>query len=126
MECDGGTQERNRPIAVPAQNGGAECAGNDSETQDCNTDACPGKNLRYYVFSTNKSLYACCLVILMKCTLSMFNLSLESMYIFMTRGHSHFSCLKLSFIITSPCYYSDYMYSPIFQSINKQHVQAIT
>ena len=44
VTCGGGTEERNRTIAVPAQNGGTECAGNNTVMQECNTEACPGKN----------------------------------------------------------------------------------
>ena len=40
VNCGGGTEERNKTIAQPAQNGGTECAGNDTETQACNVDAC--------------------------------------------------------------------------------------
>ena len=41
--CDGGTQMRTRTCTNPEPaNGGAECDGEDHESQDCNTEACPG------------------------------------------------------------------------------------
>ena len=45
--CGGGTEERSRTIAVPAQNGGTECIGNVTETQECNMGDCEGKNTSY-------------------------------------------------------------------------------
>ena len=48
VTCGGGTEERSRTISVPAQNGGTECAGNDTESQECNTDACPGEKQTYF------------------------------------------------------------------------------
>ena len=42
VSCGGGTQERNR-TKVAAQHGGADCVGNDRETQSCNDNVCPGK-----------------------------------------------------------------------------------
>ena len=42
VTCGGGTQERNRTM-TPAQHGGANCTGNDNESQSCNTDGCPGE-----------------------------------------------------------------------------------
>ena len=42
--CGGGTQSRSRECNnPPAANGGDECPDNDpsSETQNCNTEACP-------------------------------------------------------------------------------------
>ena len=47
MFCGGGTEERSRTIAVPAQNGGTECIGNVTETQECNMGDCEGKNTSY-------------------------------------------------------------------------------
>lgn len=38
--CGGGKQTRTRSVVTPAANGGKEC-GSLSETQDCNTQACP-------------------------------------------------------------------------------------
>jgi hypothetical protein len=38
--CGGGIQTRTRDILIPASNGGMECAGNDTETQPCNTNPC--------------------------------------------------------------------------------------
>ena len=46
VTCGGGTQERNRTITQPALNNGTDCAGNDTETQSCNTNGCPG-NVKY-------------------------------------------------------------------------------
>ena len=43
--CGGGTQSRTRTIKKEAENGGQDCAGEATETQDCNTDSCPGKIL---------------------------------------------------------------------------------
>ena len=41
-ECGGGSQERLRSCDNPApENGGAECQGDDSESQDCNIQGCP-------------------------------------------------------------------------------------
>ncbi|XP_063673990.1 coadhesin-like [Bolinopsis microptera] len=41
-ECGGGSQERKRSCVSPApENGGADCQGDDSESQDCNTQGCP-------------------------------------------------------------------------------------
>jgi len=40
--CNGGSQSRSRTCSNPAPaNGGADCDGDDSETQDCNPDPCP-------------------------------------------------------------------------------------
>ena len=36
--CGGGTRTRTRTCE-----GGNDCPGSDTETEDCNTDACPGK-----------------------------------------------------------------------------------
>ena len=42
VTCGGGTKERNR-TAIPAQYGGANCTGNDTEHQTCNDNIpCPG------------------------------------------------------------------------------------
>ena len=40
VSCGGGTQERSRPIAVEAANGGVDCAGDASERRQCNTNYC--------------------------------------------------------------------------------------
>ena len=50
VTCGGGTEERTRTISVPAQNGGTGCAGNDTESQECNTDACPGEKQTTYSY----------------------------------------------------------------------------
>ena len=42
MTCGGGTQERNRTISQTALNNGTDCTGNDTETQSCNSNGCPG------------------------------------------------------------------------------------
>ena len=42
VTCGGGTQERNRTITQPALNNGTDCTGNDTETQPCNSNGCPG------------------------------------------------------------------------------------
>ena len=41
VSCGNGTQERNR-TKIPAQQGGADCVGNDTENQTCSTNPCPG------------------------------------------------------------------------------------
>ena len=41
-QCGTGTQTRTRTEKTPAQNGGATCDGEATETQDCNTHECPG------------------------------------------------------------------------------------
>ena len=41
VSCGNGTQERNRTKSA-AQHGGADCVGNDTESQFCNTNPCPG------------------------------------------------------------------------------------
>ncbi|XP_063693637.1 coadhesin-like [Bolinopsis microptera] len=41
-DCGGGTKKRDRTCTNPApEHGGAECQGEDSENQDCNTKDCP-------------------------------------------------------------------------------------
>ena len=47
VTCGGGTQERNRSIDVPAQNGGRSCTGSNADSQDCNTNGCPGIVLHF-------------------------------------------------------------------------------
>ncbi|XP_063682435.1 A disintegrin and metalloproteinase with thrombospondin motifs 8-like [Bolinopsis microptera] len=52
-ECDGGTQTKTRQCNDPApSNGGKECEGDDSETQTCNEDPCPGENVVYTIMYT--------------------------------------------------------------------------
>ena len=41
-ECGTGTQTRTRTEETAAENGGAACDGDSTETQDCNTHACSG------------------------------------------------------------------------------------
>ncbi|XP_063691509.1 coadhesin-like [Bolinopsis microptera] len=46
--CGGGSQEKKRTCTNPApENGGAECQGDDSESQDCNTQGCPPAQLKF-------------------------------------------------------------------------------
>ena len=41
--CEGGTQTRKRTCTDPApENGGADCAGDSTETRECNMQDCPG------------------------------------------------------------------------------------
>ena len=43
-KCGGGTQTRTRTCTNPAPaNGGADCVGEATESQNCNTQLCPGK-----------------------------------------------------------------------------------
>ena len=44
VSCGGGTQERNRNKTQEALFGGTDCVGNDTETQNCSTNGCPGKD----------------------------------------------------------------------------------
>ncbi|XP_063692741.1 uncharacterized protein LOC134824699 isoform X2 [Bolinopsis microptera] len=42
VECGGGSQTRTKTCSnPPPKNGGEECVGGDSETRNCNTEACP-------------------------------------------------------------------------------------
>ena len=42
-ECGGGNQPSSRTCSNPAPaHGGADCQGDAEETQECNTQACPG------------------------------------------------------------------------------------
>ena len=42
LTCGTGSQDRTRTCTNPTpENGGAQCTGDASESQDCNTDACP-------------------------------------------------------------------------------------
>ena len=45
VTCAGGTQGRKRSIDVPAEYGGNNCTGGDTENQACNTNSCPGNNM---------------------------------------------------------------------------------
>ena len=42
VSCGGGTQSRSRSC-TPPKNGGKGCEGDNSQTQECETDPCPGK-----------------------------------------------------------------------------------
>lgn len=58
MSCGGGTQTRSRTCSDPAPlNGGDECLGQDTESQDCNSDGCKGeiKVLNYFLFTSRES-----------------------------------------------------------------------
>ena len=46
VTCGGGTQQRNRNKTQEALFGGIDCVGNDTETQNCSTNGCPG-NAQY-------------------------------------------------------------------------------
>ena len=44
--CGTGSQTRSRTCTNPAPaHGGDECVGEETESQDCNTDPCPGNGL---------------------------------------------------------------------------------
>ena len=46
--CGGGTREGTRTCTNPApSNGGADCAGEITESEACNEEDCPGKNIAY-------------------------------------------------------------------------------
>ena len=46
LTCGGGTQNRGRTCTNPApQYGGADCTGDRSQTQNCNTHHCPSEYL---------------------------------------------------------------------------------
>ena len=58
VTCDGGTQERTRECTNPApENGGLDCEGASTESQDCGTDPCPGKITIFilYIISSKQS-----------------------------------------------------------------------
>ena len=40
--CGTGTRTRTRGVLTQAENGGAGCDGDSAETQNCNTQLCPG------------------------------------------------------------------------------------
>ena len=48
VTCGGGTKERIR-TKNPAQHGGADCGGNDTENQICNANSCPGIELSLFL-----------------------------------------------------------------------------
>ena len=41
-ECGTGTQTRTKTVKTEAEQGGAACDGDATETRDCNTHGCPG------------------------------------------------------------------------------------
>ena len=41
--CGRGEQSRIRSTKTEAENGGNPCTGDETETQPCNTDSCPGR-----------------------------------------------------------------------------------
>ena len=47
VTCGGGTQGRSRSIDVPAQNNGTACTGSTTDSQNCSTNGCPGRVLRF-------------------------------------------------------------------------------
>ncbi len=50
LTCGTGTQSRTRACTNPApQNGGDNCVGDASESQDCNTDTCPVDPGNYFI-----------------------------------------------------------------------------
>ena len=42
--CAGGDQSRTRSVEVESELGGSPCTGNETETQSCNIQPCPGRN----------------------------------------------------------------------------------
>ena len=44
--CGGGERTRKREKAHGAAHGGKACVGQDQENEECETDACPGKNVK--------------------------------------------------------------------------------
>ena len=49
MTCGGGTQARNRAVDQEALFGGNDCAGDNNETQSCNSNGCPGIMFQYLI-----------------------------------------------------------------------------
>ena len=39
--CGGGTRTRTRVVSIPSENGGDECTGDATETENCETQECP-------------------------------------------------------------------------------------
>ena len=59
MTCGGGTQGSTRSCTNPTpQYGGANCVGDVSKTQSCNTHYCPSKSYKFDHISSHH-LYMC-------------------------------------------------------------------
>ena len=57
VTCGGGIQTRIRSKKVEEQFGGLECAGEDTESQTCGCDPCPGKiQLDMFIFESNRGV----------------------------------------------------------------------
>ena len=51
VSCGGGNQEKMRTKSPPAENGGTDCVGSDTESQTCNDDiSCPGTFNHYFCY----------------------------------------------------------------------------
>lgn len=57
VSCGGGIQYRNRTCVEPLY-GGANCTGNDTDDQECNTQNCPGQdNISLHLFYLSISIF---------------------------------------------------------------------
>ena len=57
VTCGGGTQSKNRSCTKPSPaNGGKDCSGRANETQECATDACPGRTIKFRVIGLKRKL----------------------------------------------------------------------